>query len=186
MVNDKSLIDVLRDGCEHDDSKILCNLMMEGAEFTYGEMLEKAEKLATGLISLGHKQGDRIGIWGPNQSQWIISMWAVAMAGMQLVTINPMYTAKELEYAINKVDITALICPQEIGPLDYRNTISQMLPQLENSSAPGSLNFENVSTLRNIIYFNKQEDINGVFDFDDVFQAGESEHLKILNQTKIE
>merc|ERR1711990_937683 len=98
----------------------MCSMMMEGVEFTYGEMLEKAEKLATGLISIGHKQGDRIGIWGPNQSQWLISCWAVAMAGMQLVTINPMYTAKELEYAINKVDITALICPQEIGPLNYR------------------------------------------------------------------
>ena len=94
LVDDKTLIDVLRDSCEINDSKVMCSMMMEGVEFTYGEMLEKAEKLATGLISLGHKQGDRIGIWGPNQSQWLISCWAVAMAGMQLVTINPMYTAK--------------------------------------------------------------------------------------------
>ena len=84
---------------------ILDTFMMEGVSYTYAEMVEKATQIATGLLAAGFKQGDRIGILGPNQSQWSIAMWAVAMAGMQLVTINPMYTAPELEYAINKVDI---------------------------------------------------------------------------------
>ena len=94
--------------------------MMEGVSFTYAEMVEKATQVASGLIASGFKPGDRIGIIGPNQSQWAVAMWAVALSGMQLVTINPMYTAPELEYAINKVDIKCLISPQSIGPLDYR------------------------------------------------------------------
>ena len=84
------------------------------------------------------------------------------------------------------MDITALICPQEIGPLNYRATISEMIPDLEKSNKAGNLNFSNVSTLRNIIYFNKQEHINGVFDFDDIFQAGTSKELDYLKQIKIE
>ena len=83
----------------------LDTFMMEGVSYTYAEMVEKATQIAMGLLAAGFKQGDRIGILGPNQSQWSIAMWAVAIGGMQLVTINPMYTAPELEYAINKVDI---------------------------------------------------------------------------------
>ena len=109
-------------------------------------MHEKAKQIATGLIACGHKPGDRIGILGPNQHQWFIAMWAIAMSGMQMVTINPMFTAPELEYAINKVDIVGLICPQEIGPLDYRATLNNMIPDLEKSEA-GNLNFSNVPTL---------------------------------------
>ena len=49
---------------------------------------------------------------------------------MHLVTVNPLYTPKELEYAINKVDIAAIICPKEIGPLNYHNTIQKVIPGL--------------------------------------------------------
>ncbi|CBY17807.1 unnamed protein product, partial [Oikopleura dioica] len=37
--------------------------------------------------------------------------WACARAGMKMVNINPMYTARELEYALNKVDAKMLVCP---------------------------------------------------------------------------
>ena len=50
------------------------------------------------------KQGDAVAIWGPNQPEWLITKWAAAKAGLPLVNINPLYTANELEYAINKVN----------------------------------------------------------------------------------
>ena len=159
--------------------------MMEGQSITYGEMYEKAKQIATGLIAAGHKPGDRIGILGPNQHQWMIAMWAIAMSGMQMVTINPMFTAPELEYAINKVDITGLICPQEIGPLDYRATLNNMIPDLEKSEA-GNLNFSNVPTLKSVTMFNLQEEVKGVFDFNSLFNAGGSKDLEILNSVKID
>ena len=158
---------------------------MEGQSITYGEMYEKAKQIATGLIACGHKPGDRIGILGPNQHQWMIAMWAIAMSGMQMVTINPMFTAPELEYAINKVDITGLICPQEIGPLNYRATLNNMIPDLEKSEA-GNLNFSNVPTLKSITMFNLQEEVKGVFDFDSLFNAGGSKELEVLNSVKID
>ena len=105
---------------------------MEGREISYSEMNTLAEKLACGLLAAGHRPGDRIGIWGPNQSPWMITKWASYKAGLQLVTLNPMYTARELEYAINKVGISGIICPKEIGPIDYHKQISIMSPLLEN------------------------------------------------------
>lgn len=45
----------------------------------------QADKLAAGLFSLGLKKGDRIGMWGPNCKEWVITMYATARAGFILV-----------------------------------------------------------------------------------------------------
>ena len=52
--------------------------------------------------------------------------WACAKAGIQMVCINPLYTAKELEYAINKVDVKILICPKSVAALDYEKIIGKL------------------------------------------------------------
>ena len=45
----------------------------------------QADKVAAGLLSLGMKRGDRIGIWGPNSYEWLLTQWAAARAGLILV-----------------------------------------------------------------------------------------------------
>jgi fatty-acyl-CoA synthase len=46
----------------------------------------QADKAAAGLRSLGLKRGDRIGIWGPNSYEWLLTQWAAARIGLILVT----------------------------------------------------------------------------------------------------
>ena len=106
---------------------------------------------------------------------------------MHLVTLNPLYTAPELEYAIQKVDISAIICPKEIGPLDYHDTIKQMIPGLENATK-GDLNFANVPTLKSIVYYSMEEDedIGGVFNFQGLYNAAGSSEFSMLKDVKIE
>lgn len=43
------------------------------------------DSFAAGLIALGHRKGDRIGVWGQNHLEWIITMYAAAKAGLILV-----------------------------------------------------------------------------------------------------
>ena len=158
---------------------------MEGREITYGEMNELAENLACGLLAAGHKPGDRIGVWGPNQSPWVITKWACYKAGFQLVTLNPMYTARELEYACNKVNITGILCPKEIGPLDYHAKIEEMCPFLQMSTR-GALNFSNVPSLKSVTYYNTEETFGGVYNFDDLLKGGGSTERKTLMGIKVE
>ena len=66
-------------------------------------MNAEAERIGAALLSLGLKSGDNIAVWGPNQPEWLITKWAAAKVNMPLVNINPLYTARELEYALNKV-----------------------------------------------------------------------------------
>ncbi len=57
----------------------------------YGELRREVDKLAAGLLTLGLEPGDRIGIWSPNNSEWVLTQFATAKAGLILVNINPAY-----------------------------------------------------------------------------------------------
>ena len=81
---------------------------------SYGELRAAVDKLAAGLLTLGLHPGDRIGIWSPNNSEWVLTQFATAKAGLILVNINPSYRVAELEYALNKVGCKALILAEAL------------------------------------------------------------------------
>ena len=41
-------------------------------EFTFGQTNQMAEKLASGLIAIGLKEGDNVAILGPNMPEWFL------------------------------------------------------------------------------------------------------------------
>ena len=57
--------------------------------WTYGELKERVDAFAAGLLALGLKRGDRIGVWSPNNAEWVVTQFATAKAGLILVNINP-------------------------------------------------------------------------------------------------
>ena len=69
--------------------------------WTYAELQQKAQSIALGLLSIGIKTGDRVGIWSPNNIEWVLIQYATAYIGAVMVCINPAYREYELEYALN-------------------------------------------------------------------------------------
>ena len=63
----------------------------QGVRWSYRELGEKVDAFAAGLIALGLKPGERIGIWSPNNAEWVVTQFATAKAGLILVNINPAY-----------------------------------------------------------------------------------------------
>ncbi len=124
---------------------------------TYGEFAAEVDKFAAGLIALGLRRGDRIGIWSPNNAEWVIAQFATARIGLILVNINPAYRVSELEYVLNKVGCRALILARAFKSSDYsammRAIAPGKIPQLEEkiiiSDAPveGFRRFSDVSAL---------------------------------------
>ena len=51
-------------------------------------LIFQVDKLASGFLALGLKKGDRVGMWGPNVEEWILTQFATAKAGLILVCIN--------------------------------------------------------------------------------------------------
>src|SRR6202040_3149483 len=48
----------------------------QGIRWTYAELKQRVDALAAGLIVLGLEQGDRVGIWAPNNAEWVLSQFA--------------------------------------------------------------------------------------------------------------
>src|SRR6266568_2313143 len=102
----------------------------QGVRWTYAELLERSDAFAAGLLSLGLRPGDRVGIWAPNCSEWTVAQFATARAGLILVTINPAYRTSELEHALKAVECRALIAATRFRSSDYIAMLRELAPEL--------------------------------------------------------
>lgn len=75
---------------------------------TYGELYEEARRVAVRLGELA-QPGDRVAIFAPNVIEWPIIQYGAAIAGVVLVTINPVFRAAELEYVLTHSGAKILI-----------------------------------------------------------------------------
>jgi len=74
----------------------------QGYRASYAQLWLEVDRAARALIAHGVRKGDRVGIWAPNRFEWVVIQFATARVGAILVTINPAYKARELEYALRK------------------------------------------------------------------------------------
>ena len=91
----------------------------QGIRWTYAELDAQVDAFAAGLLALGLEPGDRVGIWSPNNAEWVVTQFATAKAGLILVNINPAYRTHELDYALNKVGCRALVTATAFKTSDY-------------------------------------------------------------------
>ncbi len=118
--------------------------------WSYSELAERVEALAAGFIALGFKPGERVGIWAPNNAEWVLTQFATAKAGLILVNINPAYRLPELEYALRTVGCKALITAPALKTSDYIEMLGSLLPELADSE-PGALAAKALPDLRWVI-----------------------------------
>ncbi len=142
----------------------------QGINWTYGELQARVDQLAMGLIHLGIEPGDRVGIWGPNSSEWVLVQLATAKIGAIMVCINPAYRLYELEYALNKVECKTLITDVSFKTSDYLGMINTLAPELE-SSHPGQLEAKKLPYLKHVIRMGS-DNTPGMYNFDAVCAAG--------------
>jgi fatty-acyl-CoA synthase len=141
----------------------------QGIRWTYRELQQQVNAFAAGLLALGLEPADRIGIWSPNNAEWVITQLATAKAGLILVNINPAYRLSELEYALNKVGCKALITAVSFKTSHYLDMLRQLAPEL-NTCRPGHLQAARLPSLRTIICIS-EEAAPGMIRFADVAGA---------------
>ena len=148
--------------------------------WTYAELLQRVDELATGLIALGFAPGDRVGIWAPNCAEWTLTQFATARAGLILVNINPAYRTHELEYALNKVACKGLVTASTFKSSDYLAMLAELAPELDTAE-PGRLSSGKLPHLRTVIRLG-DEDTPGCFNFAAVSTMGGAAELERLEE----
>jgi long-chain acyl-CoA synthetase len=87
-------------------------LFVDDEKISYGEVLEKVDKLAAFLVQKGIKEGDRIALFLRNSPEFIYTVFAVSKIGAISVPINTFLKSEELDYILNDSGATLLVASQ--------------------------------------------------------------------------
>ncbi|HET9117906.1 MAG TPA: AMP-binding protein [Pseudonocardiaceae bacterium] len=111
------------------DAEVLVDVP-SGRRWTYSAFDAETDVLARGLIAAGLAAGDRVGIWAPNCSEWVLAQYATAKAGIILVNINPAYRSHELSFVLRQSGISVLVSAERFKSSDYRAMIEEIRPDV--------------------------------------------------------
>ncbi len=134
---------------------------------SYNQIREKVHQFGAGLIGLGIKKGDRIGMVAEGRNAWLISELGIVYAGAANVPMSIRLTREEIQFR-----------------LEHSGSKILIVSHLQASKVKGLIN--SIDSLEKIIYLDKDENPNeGNLYFDDILLQGknilekEPEKLKV-------
>jgi fatty-acyl-CoA synthase len=149
-----------------------------GVRWTWRELTERVDALATGFLALGLERGARIGVWSLNRPEWTLTQFAAAKAGLILVTINPAYRLSELEFALAKVGCAAIVTATAFKTSNYMEMLNTLMPELAKAH-PGDLHAARLPELRTVIQVGGPA-CPGTIPFETVASMGGARHRDAL------
>ncbi len=135
-------------------------IINQGCKISYQELNERVNQLARGLIELGVRKGEKVGLWMPNAPKWVIAYFAIARIGAVVVPMNTRYKSHEVHYILQNSEATTLFMADTFVGIDYRKMIGEVR--------------ENLPGLKHIIVSGKKG--SDMHTFDEVVALGTS-HL---------
>src|SRR5215475_8933738 len=80
-------------------------ITFDGHTTSYGELLDRIDRLAAELAAGGAGRGDRVGYLGLNDPMFLITLFAAARIGAVFVPLNYRLTAAELGYILTDAGV---------------------------------------------------------------------------------
>ena len=115
-----SLVALMEEGFSKHGNRAAYSFLGKDTSFAETDRLSIA--FASYLQGLGLAKGDRVAIMLPNVPQYPISVAAILRAGFVVVNVNPLYTARELEYQLKDSGAKALVILE-----NFAHTLEQCL-----------------------------------------------------------
>jgi len=138
---------------------------------TWEQVQHRASSLAKGLLKLGVKRGDKVGVWMTNNLEWVYSFVAITKIGAVICAINTRFKTAELTYSLHQSDVSTLILKDVfLGKINALEMVDELLPEL-SSCEPGGLRSEKFPMLRNVICVGSNR-LEGMYSFDEVMELG--------------
>lgn len=93
--------------------------------FTFSELRSEVDRVARGIVGLGLRAGDRVGMWAANCAEWIFLQIACARTGVILVNVNPAYRSQDLRYVLEKSRMRVLFLQAKDARADYGSILAE-------------------------------------------------------------
>jgi acyl-CoA synthetase (AMP-forming)/AMP-acid ligase II len=122
---------------------------------TYAGYNREVDKVAKGLLKLGVKRGDKVGLYIPNHPEFCFTYLACAKVGAAAVPVSWRFAAPEVKYVLGHSDASVVV--MEPGFMDSNfvekiNTVREDLPMLKHvvviggeqdvAAVPGAVSYE--------------------------------------------
>ncbi|MBN8290976.1 AMP-binding protein [Rhodobacter sp. NTK016B] len=102
--------------------------------WSYSELKADADALARGMIDWGIEAGDRVAVMAQNCPAWVLLEYALAKAGVVLVTVNPALKPAELSYLLDQGKVAALFFAQGFRGSDIGGDLLSLMPDLAHTT----------------------------------------------------
>ena len=102
-----SLIDIFEQSVKTYGDKVAFVNM--DTELTFNELDTLSKDFAAYLQQQGLQKGDAVALMMPNLLQYPIALFGVLRAGMTVVNVNPLYTARELKHQLSDANAQAIV-----------------------------------------------------------------------------
>ncbi|HJJ00421.1 MAG TPA: AMP-binding protein [Coriobacteriaceae bacterium] len=139
--------------------------------WTYAEFNDRTDRLARGMLYIGMRPGDHLGVWARNIPDWVTFMYACAKIGVVMVTMNPVFKSNELDYVLKQSDMKALCIIDQYRDIDYKGIIRDLVPE-SLTQQRGYLNTEEYPFLKNLIYMGPEKH-RGFYNVPELLLLGE-------------
>ncbi len=86
---------------------------------TYADLDVEARSFGAALVALGIEPGDRVAIWAPNSTDWIVALFGLEQAGATLVPINTRFKGHEAAEVLRRSKARVLVTVTDFLGADY-------------------------------------------------------------------
>jgi len=97
---------------------------------TYRQFGDLVDSLASGLMAMGIRKGEKVAVWATNVPYWVALQFATAKIGAVLLTVNTNYRINELAYVLEQSESENLFLIDGYQDIDYLQTVYELVPEL--------------------------------------------------------
>lgn len=127
-------------------------LVFPEARCTFAELLDGATGVARGLLALGVRPGDHVGLLDSNNIEFMHAFFGIALMGAVVVPLNVRHKATELAYIIRNAELVVVLTQAEAGAhVDFAALLCDAVPGLAGAAADAPLELPELPHLRHAV-----------------------------------
>lgn len=150
---------LVRGARSHPDRNLI---VFPDSRYTYADVLERATHVARGLIALGVRRGDHVGLLAPNGIEFIEGFFGAALIGGVIVPLNARHKASELGYIVRNADLAAVLTVSgDDAYVDFVDVMHDALPSLAEAVTDRDLHLPEAPLLRQAVLLRGESNNRG-------------------------
>jgi fatty-acyl-CoA synthase len=149
---------------------------------SFNEWRDQTDQFARGLLSLGIKPGDRVGLLSANRPEWLIAAFAINKIGATATAISTFSTPRELAWTLEHSGAVALVTISQVRGRLFIDAIRELCPTI-TAAEPGALHSPALPDLRTLIAIDAPSD-GAIVGWDNFMALGDQVPASTLTEVQ--